>query len=61
MGEFDVIIIGSGLGGLICANILSKEGMKVCVLEMDKRIGGTLQSFAKEGVLFNTGLNYTES
>lgn len=53
--------MGSGLGGLICANILSKEGMKVCVLEMDKRIGGTLQSFAKEGVLFNTGLNYTES
>ncbi len=61
MGEFDVIVIGSGLGGLICANILSKEGMTVCVLEMDKRIGGTLQSFAKEGVLFNTGLNYTES
>ena len=61
MEKFDVIVVGSGLGGLICANILSKEGMKVCVLEMDQRIGGTLQSFAKEGVLFNTGLNYTES
>ena len=61
MEKYDVIIIGSGLGGLVCANILSKEGMKVCVLEMDKRIGGTLQSFAKEGVLFNTGINYTES
>lgn len=61
MGKYDVIIIGSGLGGLVSASILSKEGMKVCVLEMDKRIGGTLQSFAKEGVLFNTGLNYTES
>jgi len=59
--KYDVIIIGSGLGGLVSASILSKEGMKVCVLEMDKRIGGTLQSFAKEGVLFNTGLNYTES
>ena len=61
MEKYDVIIIGSGLGGLVSASILSKEGMKVCVLEMDKRIGGTLQSFAKEGVLFNTGLNYTES
>ena len=61
MEKYDVIIIGSGLGGLVCANILSKEGMKVCVLEMDKRIGGTLQSFAKEGVLFSTGINYTES
>lgn len=56
-----MIVIGSGLGGLVCASILSKEGMKVCLLEMDKRIGGSLQSFAKEGVLFNTGLNYTES
>ncbi len=61
MEKFDVIVIGSGLGGLVSANILSKEGLKVCVLEMDKRIGGTLQSFAKEGVMFNTGLNYTES
>lgn len=61
MKKYDVIVVGSGLGGLLCANILSKEGMKVCVLEMNKRIGGTLQSFAKEGVMFNTGLNYTES
>lgn len=61
MEEYDIIVIGSGLGGLICANVLSKEGKKVCVLEMDKRIGGTLQSFGREGVHFNTGLNYTES
>lgn len=61
MEEFDIIVIGSGLGGLVSASILSKEGMKICVLEMDKRIGGTLQSFAKEGVLFSTGINYTES
>lgn len=61
MEKYDVVVIGSGLGGLVSASTLSKEGMKVCVLEMDKRIGGTMQSFAKEGVLFNTGLNYTES
>jgi all-trans-retinol 13,14-reductase len=61
MEKYDVVVIGSGLGGLVSASILSKEGMKVCVLEMDKHIGGTLRSFAKEGVLFNTGLNYTES
>ena len=61
MEKYDVVIVGSGLGGLVSSNILSKEGMSVCVLEMDKRIGGTLQSFVKEGVLFNTGLNYTES
>ncbi|HPE77331.1 MAG TPA: FAD-dependent oxidoreductase [Draconibacterium sp.] len=61
MEKFDAIIIGSGLGGLVSGNILSKEGLKVCVLEKNGRIGGTLQSFAKEGTIFNTGLNYTES
>lgn len=61
MKKYDVLIIGSGLGGLVCGSILSKQGMKVGVLEMDQRIGGTLQSFAKEGVMFNTGINYTES
>ncbi|MBK6281628.1 MAG: NAD(P)-binding protein [Draconibacterium sp.] len=61
MEIYDVIIIGSGLGGLVSGNILSKEGLKVCVLEKNERIGGTLQSFVKEGTVFNTGLNYTES
>ena len=28
---YDVVIIGSGLGGLVSANILAKEGYSVCV------------------------------
>lgn len=36
MSKYDIIIIGSGLGGLECGAILSKEGYHVCVLE--KRI-----------------------
>lgn len=31
--KYDVIIIGSGLGGLACAHILSKAGKSVLVLE----------------------------
>ncbi|MBU2651996.1 MAG: NAD(P)/FAD-dependent oxidoreductase [Bacteroidetes bacterium] len=58
---YDVLVIGSGLGGLLSASILSKEGFKVCVVEKNPRIGGCLQSFARDGVVFNTGLNYTES
>lgn len=33
MSKYDIIIIGSGLGGLECGAILSKEGYNVCVLE----------------------------
>ncbi|MFH1121599.1 MAG: NAD(P)/FAD-dependent oxidoreductase [Bacteroidota bacterium] len=58
---YDVVIIGAGLGGLLCANILSREGFRVCVLEKNNRIGGSIQSFARNGVVFNTGLNFTES
>lgn len=59
--NYDVVIIGSGLGGLLCGSILSREGMNVCVLEQNTRIGGSIQSFTRKGTIFNTGLNYTES
>lgn len=61
MPQYDVVIIGAGLGGLLCGNILAREGMSVCVLEQNSVIGGGMQSFARNGVVFNTGLNYTES
>ncbi len=58
--KYDIIIIGGGLGGLLCGNILSREGYHVCVLEQTKKPGGCIQSFARDKTIFNTGLNYTE-
>ncbi|MCU0460836.1 MAG: FAD-dependent oxidoreductase [Bacteroidales bacterium] len=59
--KYDVVIIGSGLGGLLCGNILSREGYSVCLLEKNNKLGGSLQTFGRKGCIFNTGLNYTES
>jgi all-trans-retinol 13,14-reductase len=59
--KFDVVIIGSGLGGLLCGNILSREGYKVCIIEKNHKLGGSLQTFGRKACIFNTGLNYTES
>lgn len=56
-----VVIIGSGLGGLICAYILGKNGYEVTVLEKNPAIGGCLQSFKRDGVLFDTGMHYIGS
>ncbi len=59
MGEnFDVVIIGSGLGGLLCGAILGKNGYKVAVLEKNPQIGGCLQSYKRDGGLFDTGVHY---
>ncbi len=61
MEKFDVVIVGGGLGGLLCGNILSREGKKVCIIEKNEKLGGCIQSFSKNKSIFNTGLNYTES
>jgi all-trans-retinol 13,14-reductase len=61
MARYDVVIIGGGLGGLLCGNILSKEGFGVCLIEQNRKLGGSLQTFGRKGCIFNTGLNYTES
>ena len=58
MEKFDVIIIGSGLGGLECGFILAKNGMKVCVLEQDAQTGGCLRTFRRGDMLFDTGFHY---
>lgn len=56
--KYDIIIIGSGIGGLVCGALLSKEGYRVCVLEKNKQIGGSLQTFARNKVVFDSGVHY---
>ena len=61
MKQYDVIIIGGGLGGLSCGVMLSKEGLNVCVLEQHNIIGGCLQSFKRNGCTLDTGMHYVGS
>ncbi len=56
--KFDAVIIGSGIGGLISALILSKNSMKVAVFEKHHILGGNLQSFVRKKVKFDTGMHY---
>ncbi|MBX2965388.1 MAG: NAD(P)/FAD-dependent oxidoreductase [Cyclobacteriaceae bacterium] len=58
MGKCDVVIIGSGLGGLACGTMLAREGYNVCVLEKNKQIGGNLQTFVRDRVVFDSGVHY---
>ncbi|HEV7232268.1 MAG TPA: NAD(P)/FAD-dependent oxidoreductase [Bacteroidia bacterium] len=58
MSKYDVVIIGSGLGGLCAGYILSKEGFSVCILEKNRQLGGSLQIFSREKAIFDTGIHY---
>ncbi len=56
--KYDVVIVGSGLGGLVSAIILAKEGYSVCVLEKNNQFGGNLQTFVRDKTIFDTGIHY---
>ncbi|MDD3876138.1 MAG: NAD(P)-binding protein [Bacteroidales bacterium] len=58
---YDIVIVGSGLGGLLCGYLLSKEGKKVLVLEKNHQLGGCLQSFTRQNCVFDTGMHYVGS
>jgi all-trans-retinol 13,14-reductase len=56
--KYDIVIIGSGLGGLVSAVIMAKEGKSVCVLEKNNQYGGNLQTFVRDKTIFDTGIHY---
>lgn len=59
--NFEFIIVGAGLGGLVSGIILAKEGHSVCILEKNHQAGGNLQTFTRDGHTFSTGLHYIGS
>lgn len=56
--HYDIIIIGSGMGGLASSVLLAKEGYKVCVLEKNNQFGGNLQTFVRDKTIIDTGVHY---
>ncbi len=58
-GDFDAIVIGSGIGGLAAAALLGRHGgKKVLVLERHTTAGGFTHTFSREGWEWDVGVHY---
>lgn len=58
MSDRDVIIIGSGIGGLTAAALLSRYGKRVTVCESHTIAGGAAHSFSRQGFHFDSGPSF---
>ena len=56
--EYDVIVIGSGMGGMTTATALSRMEQKVLLLEKAQTIGGLTHPFSRDGLSWDVGLHY---
>jgi len=51
--DYDVIIIGAGLGGLVCGALLAQKGLRVVIFEKRSKVGGCCTSFTRKGFTFD--------
>ena len=52
--NYDVVIIGAGIGGLVCGCYLSRSGLKTLIVEKNVLVGGYCTSFEKSGFVFDS-------
>jgi phytoene dehydrogenase-like protein len=55
--QYDVVVIGSGLGGMTCANRLAEAGHSVLLLEHHIQLGGLATWFKRGGHIFDVSLH----
>lgn len=61
MPDYDVIVIGGGLGGLTAGALLARYGRKVLLLEQSDIIGGCCSTFERKGYQFDIGASIVEA
>lgn len=60
MADYDVVVIGAGLGGLSTAALAARNGFKTIVLEQSDLIGGCCSTFDMKGYKFDVGASIVE-
>ena len=56
--DYDVVVIGTGVGGAAAGALLARDGFRVLLLEKNQRIGGACSYYKKDGVLVDVGAHF---
>jgi phytoene dehydrogenase-like protein len=59
--EYDVIIVGGGIAGLIATAYVSKAGLRTLLCEKESSCGGLINSFTRDGFVFDGGIRAMEN
>jgi prolycopene isomerase len=55
---YDAVVIGSGVGGLIAANLLARGGLHVLLVEQHYMVGGYCSTFRRGGYTFDAATHF---
>lgn len=58
MESYDIVVIGSGIGGLVAAGLLARYGRRVLVCESHTLPGGAAHAFKRQGFTFDSGPSF---
>ena len=50
--EYEVVVVGAGIGGLTVAALLAARGQSVCLVERQSQLGGCVANFEFQGYTF---------
>ena len=53
--NYDVIVVGAGLGGMAAGSLLAKRGLSVLMVDQQNKPGGACTSFKREDHVFDVG------
>lgn len=56
--HYDAILIGAGIGGLVCGTLLARAGLRVLIAEQHYVAGGYCSTFRRKGYIFDSATHF---